>query len=132
MTCPHCNQSFEGSSGLCPRCRAKGVVKTSTILISAGDMSNVYHSVEEIPDALKTQLIRSTQGINSTTLVIADREGRKEIARAIRNLPGAGSPPATAKPVSRSRFRPTMAQAVGFLLLGTAVAVIWFTFRLTS
>src|SRR5262249_45899895 len=87
MTCPDCNQTFE--SGTCPRCaRRKGVVKTSTILIAAGRMRGVYRSVDEVPAPLKEQLLSSTNGLNSATIVIADREGRKEISRAIRSLPG--------------------------------------------
>src|SRR4051794_8001487 len=88
MTCPECNRKFEGNPGVCPRCGAmKGVVKTSTILISAGETRTVYRSVEDVPDPLKRQLLRSTNGLNSATIVIADRQGRKEIAKAIRSLP---------------------------------------------
>src|SRR5882724_1625720 len=92
MLCPECNRSFEGVAGACPRCGAlKGVIKTSTILIASGEKRTVYRSVEEVPDALKRQLIRSTNGLNSATIVIADRQGRKEIAKAIRNLPAPSS-----------------------------------------
>src|SRR6266550_8506561 len=92
MLCPGCNRSFEGDAGSCPRCGAvKGVVTTSTILIASGERRRVYRSVEEVPDALKRELIRSTNGLNSATIVIADRQGRKEIAKAIRNLPAASS-----------------------------------------
>ena len=38
-------------------------------------MRNVYRSVEEVPDPLKRQLLRSTNGLNSATIVIADRRG---------------------------------------------------------
>ena len=72
MLCPECNRSFEGAAGACPHCGgAKGVVKTSTILISSGERQTVYRSVEEVPDSLKRQLIRSTNGLNSATIVIA-------------------------------------------------------------
>ena len=128
MLCPECNRSFEGSAGACPRCGAvKGVVKTSTILISSGERQTVYRSVEEVPDALKRQLIRSTNGLNSATIVIADREGRKEIAKAIRNLPGPVSPgPAV------SRAKPpfaTAAQIIGWVAVAAASAIVWFIFR---
>ena len=94
MICPECNRKFEGASGVCPRCGArKGVIKSSTILISSGETRTVYRSVEDVPDPLKRQLLRSTNGLNSATIVIADREGRKEIAKAIRNLPAAGEKP---------------------------------------
>jgi len=128
MLCPECNRSFEGPAGACPRCGgAKGVVKTSTILISSGESQTVYRSVEEVPDSLKRQLIRSTNGLNSATIVIADRQGRKEIAKAIRNLPGpVGLDPA----VNRARPRlVTAAQVIGLLALVAASAIVWFLFR---
>jgi hypothetical protein len=127
MTCPHCHRNFEG--GFCPRCGAvKGIVKTSTILISSGEKQNVYRSVEEVPDSLKQQLIKSTSGLNSATIVIADREGRKEIAKAIRNLPASENPP---EPPS-ARLRPTLLHSIGVVLLLTAAALIWFIFRRAS
>src|SRR6185503_10935638 len=128
MLCPECNRSFEGAAGACPRCGgAKGLVKTSTILISSGESQTVYRSVEEVPDSLKRQLLRSTNGLNSATIVIADRQGRKEIAKAIRNLPGPVAPDAAA-----NRTRPafgTAAQIIGLLALVAASVIVWFLFR---
>src|SRR6266852_4187842 len=116
MLCPECNRSFEGVAGACPRCGAvKGVIKTSTILIASGEKRSVYRSVEEVPDALKRQLISSTNGLNSATIVIADRQGRKEIAKAIRNLPAAAQPPAgesAPAAADRSKLHPRLLQAV--------------------
>jgi hypothetical protein len=130
MLCPECNRSFEGSAGACPRCGgAKGVVKTSTILISSGERQTVYRSVEEVPDSLKRQLIRSTNGLNSATIVIADREGRKEIAKAIRNLPG---PAGSASGPAAKRARPSFATAahiIGLAAVVAAAAIVWFIFR---
>ena len=127
MICPDCRRSFEGVS--CPRCGAvKGIVKTSTILISAGEMQSVYRSVEEVPDSLKRQLLSSTNGLNSATIVIADREGRKEIAKAIRNLPTSGKSAETPS----ARLRPRILHVIGVVLLLTAAALIWFIFRRTS
>jgi len=127
MICPDCHRRFEGVS--CPRCGAiKGIVKSSTILISAGETQNVYRSVEEVPDSLKRQLLRSTSGLNSATIVIADREGRKEIAKAIRNLPASENP---AEP-SPKKLRPTLLHGIGIVLLFAAAVLIWFIFRRTS
>jgi hypothetical protein len=44
--------------------------------------------VEEVPAGLRSQLVKSTNGTNSATILIADRRGRQEIAKAMRNLPG--------------------------------------------
>ena len=127
MMCPHCHRNFEG--GFCPRCGAvKGIVKTSTILISSGERQNVYRSVEDVPDSLKQQLVKSTSGLNSATIVIADREGRKEIAKAIRNLPASENPP---EPRPKKLPR-ALLHGVGVVLLLAAAVLIWFIFRRTN
>ena len=61
--------------------------QTSTVLISEGGSDQVFRSVDEVPGPLRTRLLKSTNGANSATILIADRRGRKEIARAMRNLP---------------------------------------------
>ena len=40
------------------------------------------------PPACARRLLKSTNGANSATILIADRRGRQEIAKAMRNLPG--------------------------------------------
>ncbi len=62
-------------------------VKTSTIFISVGDKTKVYRSVNDVPPPLRKKLEQSTNGINSATILIADRRGREEIVKAIRGLP---------------------------------------------
>ena len=62
-------------------------VKSSTIFISVGGKTQVYRSVEDVPPRLRKRLEDSTNGINSATILIADRRGREEIVRAIRGLP---------------------------------------------
>ena len=48
----------------------------------------MYRSVEEVPARLRSRLVKSTNGSNSATILIADRRGRQEIARTMRSLPG--------------------------------------------
>src|SRR6266700_2257308 len=62
-------------------------VKSSTIFISVRGKTQVYRSVEDVPPALRKKLEQSTNGINSATILIADRKGKEEIVRAIRGLP---------------------------------------------
>jgi hypothetical protein len=59
-------------------------VKSSTIFIATGDRIQVFRSLEEVPAALRKKLLESTTGLNSATILIADRRGREEIARALR------------------------------------------------
>ena len=62
-------------------------LKSSTIFISVGGKTEVYRSVDDVPPSLRKRLEQSTNGINSATILIADRKGKEEIVRAIRGLP---------------------------------------------
>lgn len=93
MTCSRCNKSFQPEAARCPHCgepnlAASGLFQTSTVLISSGGADLVYRSVDEVPAGLRSKLLKSTNGSNSATILIADQRGRKEIAKAMRNLPG--------------------------------------------
>jgi len=95
MTCSRCGKDFDEEEARCPDCGeanggASGLFQTSTVLISTGGADLVYRSVEEIPRGLRTRLLKSTSGWNSGTILIADRRGRKEIARVAGKLPGVG------------------------------------------
>jgi len=94
MTCARCRKRYSSRVERCPHCgaansrSASGVFQTSSVLISAGGADLIYRSVEEVPTPLRNQLLKSTNGANSATVLIADRRGREEIARAMRSLPG--------------------------------------------
>jgi hypothetical protein len=93
MTCPQCHKDFAASASSCPHCgvrneAASGVFQTSTVLISTAGADRVYRSVEEVPARLRNRLLKTTNGANSATILIADRKGRKEIDKAMRKLPG--------------------------------------------
>lgn len=93
MTCNRCKREFDDDKAQCPHCGepnadSSGLFQSSTVLISAGAAHLVFRSVEEVPARLRSRLMRSTNGANSATILIADRRGRKEIAKAMRNLPG--------------------------------------------
>ena len=91
MTCSRCKKKFEEGQARCPHCgepSSGGLFQTSTVLISTGGADLVYRSVEEVPTRLRTKLLKSTNGANSATILIADRRGRREIAKAMRSLPG--------------------------------------------
>ena len=94
MTCSRCQKDYKSNAERCPHCgepkgaSSSGVFQSSTVLISAGGSDLVYRSVDEVPAALRSRLLKSTNGSNSGTILIADRRGREEIARAMRTLPG--------------------------------------------
>jgi len=93
MKCSRCHKGYGEGQARCPHCgepnpEFSGMFQTSTVMIASGGAHLVYRSVEEVPTSLRTRLLKSTNGSNSGTILIADRRGRKEIAKAMRNLPG--------------------------------------------
>lgn len=93
MKCTRCSKAYGEDEPHCPHCGeanpgANGTYQTSTVLISSGAKHLVYRSVEEVPIRLRTKLLKFTNGRNSATILIADRRGRREVAKAMRNLPG--------------------------------------------
>jgi len=95
MTCNRCRKHFAAEQPRCPHCGQPnpdptGMFQTSTVLISTGEADLIYRSVEEVPAPLRSRLLESTNGANSGTILIADQRGRKQIARAMRKLPGLG------------------------------------------
>ena len=107
--------------------------KCSTIMISVGDKTKVYHSVEEIPPELREKLIESTHGINSATILIADKRGREEILRAIQasqssrysRLAGSLLARRLASVRPKPRFRLTWASLGRILLLVCFAYLLW-------
>ena len=92
-TCSKCRKNFDGQSARCPHCGepntgSSGLFQTSTVLISSGGADLVYGSVNEVPVPLRNKLLKSTNGQNSATILIADRRGREEVAKAVHALPG--------------------------------------------
>ncbi len=92
MTCPQCRKKLAANASACPHCGAKnagasGVFQTSTVLISTERADRVYRSVDDVPLRLRNRLLKTTNGANSATILIADRKGRKEIDKAMRKLP---------------------------------------------
>ncbi len=92
MTCHRCRKNIDPEITRCPYCgepnaEAWELYQTSSVLIAAGSTRTIYRSVDEVPQSLRSRLLKSTNSSNSATILIADRRGRQEIARAMRNLP---------------------------------------------
>jgi hypothetical protein len=60
-----------------------GIVKTSVVMISAGDECLFYDSVQDVPEVLRKQLMESTASANSGTIVIADRAGKEQLTQVL-------------------------------------------------
>ncbi|HXS98971.1 MAG TPA: hypothetical protein VN736_30455 [Candidatus Limnocylindrales bacterium] len=92
MKCSRCRKKFREEDARCPHCgepnpETSGLFQTSTVLICSGGSDMVFRSVDEVPARLRSKLLKTTNSPNSATILIADRRGRKEIARAMRKLP---------------------------------------------
>src|ERR1700761_2303654 len=61
--------------------------RTSTIFIATGDKTRVFRTISEVPPRLRRQLQETTQGMNSATILIADKRGREELVRALQGQP---------------------------------------------
>jgi hypothetical protein len=66
---------------------AQLTARTATIFIALGDSTRVYRSMEEVPKPLRARLQDSTRGVNSATILIADKRGREELIRALQGQP---------------------------------------------
>ncbi|HTQ54490.1 MAG TPA: hypothetical protein VMI94_08530 [Bryobacteraceae bacterium] len=142
MRCGACGREFDPKGGrTCPFCGAprltrarSGVMKSATILISAGETEAVYRSVKQVPESLRRKLLKSTNGLNSATILIADRRGREEIARAIQNLPSSLQrrflKPFVEEPRNAPAWldRPAVKAGIAWLLGAGSVLLIWFVF----
>ena len=62
-------------------------IKRTTVYISMGDKTQVFRTPEDIPDSLRKHLVDSTRGMNSATILIADRGGRAEIRKILNGEP---------------------------------------------
>ena len=84
MICPHCEFEFDAPADRCPECgvrivrKISGIVKTSTVMIAAGDENSFYRSIQDVPEPLRRQLIETTNSENSGMIVIADRAGKEQ------------------------------------------------------
>jgi hypothetical protein len=66
---------------------AQLTARTSTIFIATGDETRMYRSVDDVPPALRRKLTECTHGMNSATILIADKRGREELVRALQGRP---------------------------------------------
>lgn len=133
-TCNKCRKTFDSRQSKCPFCgtevsESSGVFQTSAVMISTGGADMVYRSMDEVPPPLRRRLLKSTNGANSATILIADRRGRKEVSKAVRSLPG----PAQKRLLSSllgnqaAQLRNRMLRrGIPFVILLVALAVVVF------
>lgn len=64
-------------------------IKRTTVYIAMGNTTQVFRAAEDMPAALRKKLATSTKGMNSATILIADRGGREEIRKILNGEPSA-------------------------------------------
>lgn len=139
MICNRCHKRMADDDVKCPHCGEPrsdtGVFQSSTVLISADGADRVYRSVEEVPYPLRHRLLKSTNSGNSATILIADRRGRQEIAKAMRKLPGTGQRrlmqsllSGSTDPGGNVRLAPRWKKSILVTILMFTLALIAFVF----
>ena len=95
-------------------------------MIAAGEQRGVFRSVDEVPEPLRAQLVQSTAGAKSRTIIIADRRMRPRFAKQQKQeeAPVAG---AEVAPVAESpkRVPPILAALVLLVLAIAAGLTVW-------
>lgn len=132
MTCPRCRSEFVAPKTACPKCgislsrSVSGVMKTSGVLIAAGGERSFYRSVQEVPEPLRTQLIETTNGVNSGTIVIADRAGKEQISQVLLRREEPQELPAVKSTPTSRRLTWLAWMALAFILtLGIVFSVLF-------
>jgi hypothetical protein len=114
-----------------------GTVRTSTIYIGVGKQTRVYSSVSEVPPELRERLVKTTNGKNAVSILIADERGREEIARSIQGLPSPvqsrlagvlrGIPAETRRAQAREMWK-SWKLWVELAVIGSAGLAVWVAF----
>lgn len=114
--------------------------KRSTIFIAAGNGIQVFHSVSEVPAPLRRKLQETTRSTNSATILIADRQGREELVRALQGEPSSVqcrlAETLRAKQARPSQANPAVTRVkvpwawIGFLFALLVCASIWLAMEL--
>lgn len=129
MMCRRCKSSYEGERHkTCPHCGEPRprprprFLKTSAILIAEGSARRFYRTMDEVPAPLRSKLLKSTNGANSATILIADRKGREEIAKAVRRMPARSARAVPAVLRSSSKL---LRRSAGALLALLSALTLW-------
>ena len=64
-------------------------LKTSTVFVSVNEETRVFHSVDEVPAEWRRRFEKARGGLKPQTILIADRQARREIMRALNGQPSA-------------------------------------------
>ena len=147
MICPQCQFEFDEAATHCPECgvrvlrKVSGIVKTSAVMIAAGDEHTFYRSVQEVPESLRRTLIETTNSENSGMIVIADRAGREQWTEIVAQREAQQRAQSTPRPISPPAIEPAPPTSgfaglswtgwAGILLFLAAAALIASVFHIS-
>jgi hypothetical protein len=106
-------------------------LKTSTIFVAVGQRTNVYRSLDDMPESLRRKVVQTTSGSNSATILIADRRGKDELVRAIQGLPSSIPLRVTAEARRKRERREKMDRIkakrywLEIILIGLLAVLLW-------
>jgi hypothetical protein len=115
--------------------KVSGIVKTSTVMISTGGERSLYRSVQEVPESLRQRLIRTTNGANSGTIVIADQAGKEQWTEVLAHREAVPRPEAAAEDTAARAHEfaglswAAWAGILLFLAAGAMIASVFQIFR---
>lgn len=97
--------------------KARLVQKFSVIFLATGDKTEVFRSLDEIPEELRQRLTRIARASQVDTLVIANEEGRD----LLQSQNVAAPQPA---PSNSPMISPALRWAIIFLLAGSVALIL--------
>lgn len=141
MNCPKCHSEFDNAEGVCPECGVRllrnvsGVMKTSAVMIATRTERGFYHSVQEVPEPLRTQLLETTTSPNSGIIIIADRAGKEQLTQVMarREAAHAEKPQAPVAKLRTPAAEPDRLAPLawaGFVLILVLAAILFAVFRI--
>jgi hypothetical protein len=109
----------------------KRVLKTTVVHVCFKGASGVFRSAEAIPVKVKRQIAATAKQGRSATILIADRNGKRELARAVRGRASRVALRLTRKPLSRlQRVWAGAREWLDLIVLGFAGLLLWLAFIL--
>jgi hypothetical protein len=110
--------------------------RSATIFVANTEGTKVFRSVDEVPPELRRQLMETTRGENSATILIADKRGREELVRALQGRDSEircrlvdtlrAKQPENARPAGRFSTLKSPRAWLEFLLPVVIGASLWF------
>jgi hypothetical protein len=109
----------------------KRVLKTTVVHVCFKGATGVFRSADAIPAGVKRQIAATAKQGKSATILIADRNGKRELARAVRGRASRVALRLTRKPVTRlRRLWVACREWLDIIVLGIAGLLLWLAFIL--